>query len=69
MVSAFDVEEDSVLPISAKTGAGVPEVLHSLVTSTPSPTARASQPLRVLLFDSWYDEYRGVLCLMQAMCR
>jgi GTP-binding protein LepA len=55
---------DAVLA-SAKAGIGVDEVLEKIVTHIPAPTGNADGPLRALLFDSWYDSYRGVMCLVR----
>ena len=67
MNAVFDIEPVQVLPISAKTGLGVDKLLSELVQRTPPPMARRDAPLRMLLFDSWYDEFRGVLCLVQVL--
>jgi GTP-binding protein LepA len=55
---------DAVLA-SAKAGIGVDEVLEKIVTHIPAPKGTADAPLRALLFDSWYDSYRGVMCLVR----
>ena len=67
MATAFDVERDEALAISAKTGQGCDALLDALVRRVPPPPARADDALRVLLFDSWYDDYRGVLCLVKVV--
>jgi len=51
------------IAISAKTGAGVPEVIEALVAKLPSPKGERNAPLRALLMDSWYDSYLGVVIL------
>ncbi|HET7487595.1 MAG TPA: translation elongation factor 4 [Acidimicrobiales bacterium] len=51
----------SILHISAKTGAGVPELLDAVVERIPPPTGDPDDPLRGLIFDSSYDQYRGVV--------
>jgi len=55
---------DAVLA-SAKSGIGVDEILEKIVTNISAPKGDANGPLRALLFDSWYDSYRGVVCLVR----
>ena len=62
-VIGLDASE-SVL-ISAKTGAGVPDVLEALVERLPAPQGEAEAPLKALLVDSWYDAYLGVVTLVR----
>ncbi len=55
---------DAVLA-SAKAGIGVEEILEKIITHIPAPQGNPDSPLRALLFDSWYDPYRGVVCLVR----
>ncbi|MBO8128538.1 MAG: elongation factor 4 [Peptococcaceae bacterium] len=52
---------------SAKTGAGVPEILERIVADIPAPTGDAGDPLRALIFDSHYDSYKGVIAYVRVM--
>ncbi len=51
--------------VSAKTGVGVPEMLEAIVHRIPAPVADRSAPLEALIFDSWYDAFRGVVVLVR----
>ena len=50
--------------MSAKLGTGVPHLLDSIIERFPCPQGDPTAPLRMLLFDSWYNQYRGVVCLV-----
>jgi GTP-binding protein LepA len=52
---------------SAKTGVGVPEILEAIVRDIPAPKGNADAPLKALIFDSWYDSYRGVIVLFRVI--
>jgi GTP-binding protein LepA len=51
--------------VSAKTGQGVPELLEAIVERIPPAQGRADVPLRALVFDSWYDSYRGAVVMVR----
>ena len=57
----------NVVLTSAKTGQGVAEVLESIVRDVPPPKGERSEPLKALIFDSWYDSYRGVIVLFRVI--
>ena len=59
------ISAEDAIPISAKTGAGVHDVLEALVTRLPAPVGDAEAPLKALLVDSWYDAYLGVVILVR----
>ncbi|HKS95893.1 MAG TPA: GTP-binding protein, partial [Terriglobia bacterium] len=61
--NALALDASTALQISAKQGTGVPEVLEAIVDRIPPPKGSADSPLRALIFDSWYDSYRGVIVL------
>ena len=52
---------DQILSISAKTGEGVPELLRAVIERIPAPLGEPNDPLRALIFDSYFDQYRGVI--------
>ena len=54
-----------VLACSAKTGEGVPEILEAVVKRIPPPTTEDIGTLHALIFDSWYDSYRGAVCMIR----
>jgi GTP-binding protein LepA len=61
------IPADEALPISAKSGQGVDEVLEAIVRLVPAPIGSADAPLRALIFDSWFDSYRGAVVLVRVM--
>lgn len=60
----FDFKEEEMLLTSAKTGVGMEDLLAAVIERIPAPTTKEDTPLKALLFDSWFDEYRGVICLI-----
>jgi GTP-binding protein LepA len=61
------IPADDALLISAKSGLGVEDVLEAIVGRIPSPSGTAEAPLRALIFDSWFDSYRGAVVLVRVM--
>jgi GTP-binding protein LepA len=56
---------DEAVAVSAKTGEGIAELLDAVVRLVPAPRGDAAAPLQALIFDSWYDSYRGVVALVR----
>jgi GTP-binding protein LepA len=61
LVDLLGVDPDEVIFASAKEGIGVPEILEAVVRRVPPPTGDGNAPLRALIFDSFYDRYRGAI--------
>ncbi|HWG18434.1 MAG TPA: translation elongation factor 4 [Acidobacteriaceae bacterium] len=60
---AVGLPADDALAVSAKTGLGVDDLLEAIVHRLPPPKGDADAPLQALIFDSWFDPYRGVVVL------
>ncbi|MCX6783877.1 MAG: translation elongation factor 4 [candidate division WWE3 bacterium] len=65
LVSTFGFLDSDILAISAKTGAGVQELLTEIIKKIPAPTGLANEPLQALVFDSYYDEHQGVIAAIK----
>ncbi|MCL4378059.1 MAG: translation elongation factor 4 [Actinobacteria bacterium] len=61
------IEKSKIHRVSAKTGQGVEEVLESIIKEIPAPAGDENAPLQVLIFDSKYDPYRGVVSLIKVI--
>ncbi|XP_049777160.1 translation factor GUF1 homolog, mitochondrial isoform X2 [Schistocerca cancellata] len=60
----FGINEEDVLRVSAKFGTGVKELIHAVIERVPPPKVDRKAPFRALIYDSWYDRYRGTIILM-----
>jgi GTP-binding protein LepA len=61
------ISASDALLISAKSGLGVQEVLDAIIERVPPPVGAAEAPLRALIFDSWFDAYRGAVVMVRVM--
>tara|TARA_B100001123_G_scaffold451178_2_gene628078 strand:- start:6753 stop:8555 length:1803 start_codon:yes stop_codon:yes gene_type:complete len=61
------LDASSAIRASAKEGTGIKEILEAVVQTVPPPTGDVTQPLKALVFDSWYDAYRGVIVLIRVV--
>jgi GTP-binding protein LepA len=64
---AVGLDATDAIACSAKTGQGVAEILEAIVHRLPPPTGDPDAPLQALIFDSWFDAYRGVIVLVRVM--
>ncbi|KYQ89677.1 GTP-binding protein [Tieghemostelium lacteum] len=62
--SVFGFHPDDAILVSAKTGVGIKDILPAVIDRIPPPTASLNKPFKGLLFDSWFDRFRGVICLV-----
>ncbi|KAL2205568.1 GTP-binding protein GUF1 [Sarocladium strictum] len=65
METSFEIDRDTAVLVSAKTGKGVPDVLPAVVENIPCPTGDENKPLKMMLVDSWYDNFKGVVLLVR----
>ncbi|MCU0816012.1 MAG: translation elongation factor 4 [Cypionkella sp.] len=61
------IDASDAIPISAKTGLGIPDVLEAIVQRLPAPKGDRTAPLKAMLVDSWYDPYLGVVVMIRVI--
>ncbi len=61
------LDATDAIPVSAKTGQGVPDILEAVVHRLPPPEGDPDAPLQALIFDSWFDPYRGIIVLARVI--
>ena len=67
VINLLGCEESEIIHISAKTGQNVDQVLAAIVERIPAPTGQPDDPTRALIFDSYYDDYRGVILYVRVV--
>ncbi|HOR23150.1 translation elongation factor 4 [Candidatus Saccharibacteria bacterium] len=67
VASLLKCSKDEIIQVSAKTGVGVDSVLKAIIERIPSPSGKPSQPLKALIFDSYFDDYRGVVLYVRVV--
>jgi len=67
VMNLLGCDENDIIKISAKTGEGVKKVLDSIVKKVPEPQGEPNKPTRALIFDSYYDDYRGVILYVRVV--
>jgi GTP-binding protein LepA len=65
--TVLGIPREEIIPMSAKTGVGVPELLDAIIDRIPAPTGDRNAPLQGLIFDSQFDQYRGVVSSVRIM--
>jgi GTP-binding protein LepA len=65
--SVIGIDASGAILASAKQGIGIPEILEAIVHRIPAPKGNPDGPLRCLVFDSWFDQYRGVVILVHVV--
>ena len=61
MCNLLDFQKDNIIKVSGKTGENVPQLLDAIIDKCPPPQGDINKPLQALIFDSFYDEHRGVV--------
>lgn len=67
VMSLLGCAKNDILLVSAKTGQGVGDLLEAIIEQVPSPAGQTEQAARALIFDSYYDDYRGVILYLRVV--
>ena len=67
LINLLGCSPDDIIKVSAKTGENVDQVLDAIIEQIPAPTGQTDEPLRALIFDSYYDDYRGVVLYVRVV--
>ena len=67
LYDTFGFKSEEIIKVSAKTGAGIPELVSAIIERIPAPEDKKNDKLKCLIFDSYFDSYRGVVILVRVM--
>jgi len=67
MENVLGIDRNEIIPISAKMGIGIEEVLEAIVAQIPSPAPTEDESLAALIFDSYFDSYKGAICYIRVV--
>lgn len=67
LYDTFGFKSEEIIKVSAKTGAGIPELVSVIIERIPAPEDKKDDKLKCLIFDSYFDSYRGVVILVRVM--
>lgn len=67
LYDTFGFKSEEIIKVSAKTGAGIPELVFAIIERIPAPEDKKDDKLKCLIFDSYFDSYRGVVILVRVM--
>lgn len=67
LYDTFGFKSEEIIKVSAKTGAGIPELVSAIIERIPAPEDKKNDKLKCLIFDSYFDPYRGVVILVRVM--
>ncbi len=67
LYDTFGFKSEEIINVSAKTGAGIPELVSAIIERIPAPEDKKNDKLKCLIFDSYFDSYRGVVILVRVM--
>lgn len=67
LYDTFGFKSEEIIKVSAKTGEGIPELVEAIIDRVPAPNVKKDDKLKCLIFDSYFDPYRGVVILVRVM--
>ena len=67
LIDTIGFDEKEIVLVSAKTGDGIVELLNAIIERIPPPEGNSKEPLQALIFDSFYDPYRGIVALIRVV--